>query len=283
MKKITFFLIVFIWGISMIMKAQIPNNGFENWTAGNPDGWATTNLFPIGLVTITQTSDSHSGNYAVKGDVVNLMGTPMAPAVQSGPEGEGFAISQKYQAFEVYYKFTSVGGDKFSVNVGFEKAGTPIAQGAVALPANVGEYTHLSVPMDYFVDDVPDLANIQISITGPLAGPDVHVGSTMFIDDLAFSMETGLECPVVQTDMLKCFPNPATEVLHLTLDEELSGEILLRVNDNLGNEVRKINTNLRPGENNLQMSIVGLPSGMYYLMVQSKDKYYTGKFSISSR
>ena len=270
-------------GTVMASSAQIPNNGFENWTAGNPDGWATSNVFPAGLVTITQTTDSHSGNYAVKGEVVNFMGTPMAPIVQSGPEGTGFAISQKYQAFEVYYKFTSVGGDKFSVNVGFEKAGSPIAQGAVALPQNVGAYTYLSVPMNYFVDDVPDWAIIQISITGPVTGNDVHVGSTMYIDDLAFSLETGLANRQPQVNLAKCYPNPATDILHISFNEELTGEILIKVTDNLGNEIKRIDSNLRYGDNDLQLSVAGLPSGLYYLMVQSKDKYYTGKFSISSR
>lgn len=199
---------------SLITTAQIPNSGFENWTAGDPDDWASSNVFPAGLVNITQTTDKYSGTYALRGEVVDFFSTPMAPVVQSGHDATGFAITEQYRLFELYYKYTSVGGDKFSVNVVLEKNGNPIAQGAVALPASVLAYTRLSVPLTYTIDEVPDLAIIQISITGPVTGPDVHVGSVMFIDELSFSLETGIDIPSPPGLVAKCFPNPASGMIN---------------------------------------------------------------------
>ena len=129
MKTNLIFLVAFICGFALTAHAQIPNPGFENWTSGNPDGWGTSNAFPAGMINVTQTTDCHSGSYAVRGDVINFFGTPMGPAIQSGPGGKGFPVSEQYHSLELYYKFTPIGGDKFSVNVGLKKAGVPIAQG----------------------------------------------------------------------------------------------------------------------------------------------------------
>jgi hypothetical protein len=54
MKKTLIFLIAFMCCITLATIAQIPNSGFENWTSGDPDDWATSNIFPVGLVNITQ-------------------------------------------------------------------------------------------------------------------------------------------------------------------------------------------------------------------------------------
>jgi hypothetical protein len=283
MKKIFFSLMTVFCGIGLFLQAQIPNNGFENWTAGNPDGWATSNVFPAGIVTVTQTTDKHGGTYALRGEVINFMGMPMAPVVQSGPDATGSAISEKYQSFEVFYKFTSVEGDKFSVNVGFEKEGNPIAQGAAALPMNVGSYTYLSVPMEYFVDDVPDWAIIQISITGPIAGNDYHVGSVMFIDDLSFSMETGIGDQEMPGYHVKCYPNPASDLLYLNVNEAFSGDALVKVFDICGQEVKSITCGQPAVGKDLQISVAGLTSGLYFYTIEGHTGHYSGKFTVSSR
>ncbi len=35
--------LLFLTAMPFISKAQIPNAGFEQWTAGEPDGWITSN------------------------------------------------------------------------------------------------------------------------------------------------------------------------------------------------------------------------------------------------
>ena len=280
MNKILLSLIVIIFGISLITNAQIPNSGFENWTGGDPDSWASSNVFPAGLVNIFQTTDNHSGTYALKGEVVDFFGTNMAPIVQSGPGAAGFPITEQYRSFELYYKFTSSGGDKFSVNVGLEKNGTPIAQGAVAIPTTIGTYTFLSVPLTYMIEDVPDLAIIQISITGPVTGPDVHVGSVMFIDDLAFSLETGIDKPATPGLITKCYPNPASDIINILLNEN-SGDVLLKVFDTYGKEVKSMDCYQQNGNDVILFSVADLPSGLYFYSLNGQGKQYSGKFSVS--
>ncbi|MCX6249856.1 MAG: T9SS type A sorting domain-containing protein [Bacteroidetes bacterium] len=281
MKKSLTFLIAFICCITLTTYAQIPNSGFENWTSGDPDNWATSNAFPAGLVNITQTTDSHTGSFAVRGDVIDFFGTAMGPVIQSGPGATGFAISEQYHSLELYYKFTSIGGDKFSVNVGLEKAGNAIAQGAVALPSTVNTYTHLTVPLNYMTSDVPDLAIIQILITGPVTGSDVHVGSVMFVDDLLFSLSAGIENISGSDLMGKCYPNPSSDVLYIPLFENVSGEVTLTVIDTYGKEVKKMaGQSQQFGTNIFQFSVEDLSSGLYFYSINGQNRHYQGKFTV---
>ena len=262
--------------------AQIPNSGFENWTLGDPDGWATSNIFPVGLVNITQTSDNHSGSFALRGEVVNFQSLPMGPMIQSGPGGTGFAISEQYHSFELYYKFTSVDGDKFSVNVGLKKAGNPIAQGAVALPSTISNYTYLSVPLTYTSNEVPDAAVIQLSVTGPVTGSDYHVGSVMFVDDLAFSLSTGIKSNSVSDLNGKCYPNPSSNFISIPLDENISGEVILDVSDAYGKEVKKIAGHPQEnGKHIFQFSVKDLSAGLYFYSINGQNRHHQGKFTVS--
>jgi hypothetical protein len=282
MKTNLIFLIAFLCGITMKANAQIPNPGFENWTSGDPDGWATSNAFPAGLINITQTTDNHSGSYAVRGEVVNFFGIPVEPAIQSGPGGRGFPISEQYHSLELFYKFTSVGGDKFSVNVGLTKAGNPIAHGAVAPPSTVSTYTQLTVPITYTTNDVPDSAIIQILITGPVTGSDYHVGSVMFVDDLSFSLATGIKNISVSDLIGKCYPNPSADIINIPLNEYVSGEVILNVFDTYGNEVKKIAGQPQQyGIHVFQFSVEDLSSGIYFYSIKGQNRQYDGKFTVS--
>lgn len=281
MKKVQFSLVVVFLGISLITDAQIPNSSFESWTAGNPDGWSSSNIFQLGLVNVTQTADCHSGSSAVRGEVVDFMGAPMGPIIQSGPDAAGFAISEQYLSFELYYKFTSVNGDRFSVNVALSKEGNPIAQGAVALPASVNAYTHLTVPLDYTVSDVPDRAYIQISISGPVTGPDYHIGSVMYADDLAFSFLTGINSQAVPGKTPGCYPNPASDIINIQLDEDLSGGFFIKIFDTFGREIRMIAGQQGPPGNVFQFSVSDLSPGLYFYSIDKQSLHYSGKLNVN--
>jgi hypothetical protein len=281
MKKLLISILALMCSI-MTLNAQIPNPGFESWTAGNPDGWATSNAPPAGLVNVTQTSDSHSGSYALKGEVVNFSGIIVEPAIQSGPGGIGFAISGQYHSFDLWYKFTPVGGDKFSVNIGLKKSGITIAQGAAAPSATVGVYTHLTGTFNYLTGDVPDSAIIQISITGPVTGNDYHVGSVMFVDDLSFSLTTGVE-NVSGSDLTgKSYPNPATKDVFIPMNENTSGEVTANIFDTYGNLVKKVAGQPQEcGNNVFRISVESLPPGLYFYSINGQRNSYRGKFTVT--
>jgi len=273
--------IAILCGCSIFVVAQIPNPGFENWTAGDPDHWATSNVFPVGLVNVFQTDDSHSGSSALRGEVVSFVGTPMAAIIQSGPGGVGFPISEKYQSIELYYKFTSTGEDRFGVNVALMKDGSAIAQGAVAIPVTVSDYTFLSVPLSYTLDEVPDSAIIQIMIVGPNTGPDVHVGSVMWVDDLVFSMSTGFSDLHGDEIASICYPNPATDELNILLKNENDGFFLVSVYDVYGKELKSVPFINDTGNKGIvKISVSDLPAGLYFYTIDGPDVSGSGKFYV---
>ena len=59
------------------LMAQIPNSDFEEWAGGEPLYWITSNdpYCTPGAVNVTQTENAYSGNYAVRGEVINISGT----------------------------------------------------------------------------------------------------------------------------------------------------------------------------------------------------------------
>jgi hypothetical protein len=267
--------------ISALIRAQVPNAGFESWTAGNPDGWACSNVPAAGLINIFQSTDSHTGNYACRGNVVDFYGTPMGPVIQSGPAARGFAVSQQYHSLELYYKFAPLGGDRFAVNAALLKNGNPIAQAIAALPATVDAYTHLTVPFNYTTTDTPDTCIIQISINGPTTGTDLHVGSVMYVDDLLLSLSTGTGPALAATSRGKPFPDPAVDIIHIPVPSDDQGPYSIIISDLQGrviqtdNQIRKERT-----DNSISVSIRDLPVGGYFFMLRGQGKSCTGKFTV---
>ncbi len=175
-----------VWSV----RAQVPNGGFEQWTdACTIVDWANSSVCGV-MAPITKSTVAHSGSFAVRGEVVSLFGQSIPPVLQSGTYATGFPITQRYESVDGFYKFAPVGGDRFVVNVVFEKDDSVVAQGASVFPA-VAAYTAFSVKMVYQTAEVPDKATIDIQVFGPVTGPDIHVGSVMFVDDLTFGSGGG--------------------------------------------------------------------------------------------
>ena len=77
------------------LQAQIPNSGFEDWTDGEPNGWYTSNFPPL-IVNVTQTNISHTGNWAAKGEVIDVMTFPMPPLLGTGSlTSPGFPVESR--------------------------------------------------------------------------------------------------------------------------------------------------------------------------------------------
>lgn len=256
-------------------EAQIPNPGFELWTAGEPDGWATSNSSPF--ITVTQSIDAHGGISAARGEVIEIYpGINLQPLLQSGPGGTGFPISQRYAALRGFYKFGPIGGDRFGVIVLFTKYDTTlVAVGAILDSTPVALYTEFVVNMTYYTSDIPDMANIQISIVGPVTGSDFHVGSTMHVDDLSFS---GIVAVDDQQGSIpgafvlhQNYPNPFNPSTKIRFDLPAgqagvrgSGFVTLKVYNVLGQEVATlVNEELNPGTYEVPFDARNLASGVY--------------------
>ena len=86
--------------LSASAAAQIPNSGFETWIADWCVGWSGVNF--------QQTTDAHSGSYAIMGEV-GLDFPFLAPAVHTSSTDAtnpmAFPFTDRPGSFNGYYKF----------------------------------------------------------------------------------------------------------------------------------------------------------------------------------
>ena len=257
--------------------AQIPNSGFESWTLTVPDGWVTSNAAPI-YTNVTKSTTAHTGLAAIRGDAVQFSIVVMAPTIQSGPGGHGFAYAQRPTAITGWYQFNSAGGDRFGVNVGLFKGGdtgTLVALAASADPTTQSAYTQFSVPFNYFTSDVPDVCVAQFSVALPNSGSTTHVGSYFLLDDLAFAGSTGVEVSNESPLSFKLdqnFPNPFNPSTTIRYGLPNRSNVTLTVFNMLGEQVAMLqNGEQELGFHEVQFDGTNLSSAVYFYRLRAGD------------
>lgn len=218
MKKIVLIVMIILGTRAARAQAPIPNGDFEEWSNGSPVGWTTddTTIATQSFLPITQTSDAENGSSAMKGTVTGVgfggMNVAQIPPLLisgkiSGNDTGGFAYSDHPNSITGFYKFSPVGEDSILIIVVFKKHGAGIGGGSGYLAKATSSYTAFTIPINWSSSDAPDTAMISISI--PAYGGTSNVGTTMEIDNLAFSNGTnsvGASAAIPLS--LDNFPNP---------------------------------------------------------------------------
>ena len=260
---------VFFFLLPGIAGAQIPNSGFENWTAQDPDGWLTTNNPPT-IVNITQSSDAHSGSKAVQGAVVSIAGFPVAPILVSGSGSHGFPYTGRPGALHGFYKYTPSGSDRFQVSAALALNGSPVAAALFSTTSPSGSvYREFVANFAFGSSATPDTAYITFSITN---SPSPHTGSVFLIDDLTFGTATRVaEVESPQAFHLdQNYPNPFNPSTNIAFQIPSTGLVSLKVHDLLGREVATlINEELQPGSYKATFDGKGLSSGIYFYTLRA--------------
>jgi hypothetical protein len=264
---------------------QIPNPGFENWTAGNPDGWLTNNAAPI-YTTIIQSTSSHSGTYAVQGTVASYMGISISPVLLSGTDGQGFPYTDHPGSFHGYYKLTSVGGDYVVGYVILIKNGQEIGAGAFQMMPPAASYTEFATDITWFVADNPDSAAIGIVLTND--GDSIHVGTTFYLDDLSFSNSTevkGMDNSPFRFELAQNYPNPFNPSTTINYSIPKQSFVSLKIYNLLGQEVATLVNEEKSAGNykvNFSTSLIGsyFASGVYVYRLAAGDLVQTKKMML---
>jgi len=217
LKKILF-IGCWLLAISHLQAQSIPNYSFENWdfyrgtTFEAPAHWVTNDILTARFSpkykgsSTTKTSDAHSGNYAVKMQVVVDHGETVNGCVYStgsvdslvyfysGKANAGFTFDKKATSLNGYYKFSSVGGDSAIFGVTLTKwnkikSKRDTLVNTVFIAGHPApEYAPFVVPFKYRVaNEMPDTALIVIGIQSA-HGQDAHLGTTLYIDDVGFGI-----------------------------------------------------------------------------------------------
>jgi len=251
--------------------SQIPNAGFENWDSnGEPTGWYTNNSPGI-FITITKSSDAHSGNWAVEGNVASISGLTVGPAVISGDDGAGIPINFRPAALSGFYKFNSVNNDYMQVQAYFFKNGVGMGVGAANL-SPVASYTQFTVNINYTDGVVPDTVLVSLFIAGQSGF--ANLGSKFFVDDLAWSNATDVEEPGndLPNDFIlsQNYPNPFNPITKISWQAPVGSHQTLKVYDMLGKEITTLVDDYREaGRYETDFDATSIPSGVYFYRLKA--------------
>lgn len=283
-------IVLFVMYFAGIVRAQnpIPNPGFESWTLGNPDNWATDNV-PSVYTPITQSNTSHSGSYAVKGEVVSYAQVPIAPTLW-GQNGD-IPISENYTRLTGYYQMTNKGQDALLVTVYlYDAQNGPVAVGINELGPTSDGYKMFTVDLQYiYGNDQPASSAYLLFVIGldsSATNEEVTVGSSFLLDDLAFDMASSIDNskPDHQPQIFALaqnFPNPFNPTTNISFSIPVAGNTSLTVYNSLGQLVKTlVDEDLSAGLHQVTFDATGFPSGIYFYRLEAGTKSSVKRMSL---
>lgn len=273
---------------SSLLKAQIPNNGFESWDSvgayEEPSGvWQTPNSFCAGpFYPITKSTDHYPanvGNYSVKieSDTSNPSGMGVIltnPVSIMGGPMPSFPISGHPTSFCGYYKFFPQNNDTMVIFCQLSLNGTNITWAQITLSDSVTDWTSFNIPFNLYGS--ADSASLVIAAyqAGPTGVP--HGNSVLYVDNLSFdSLITTLPKHNEIASNFELYPNPANDII--TFDIDGINDFLVNIYNNAGQIVK---SQILTGDQR-KINIMDLKSGIYIMEINSGDLKMNKEFIIS--
>jgi hypothetical protein len=264
--------VVVIFASLAFAQNPIPNPGFEDWTNGNPDGWVSDNI-PGYYIMVTQSTNSHSGTYAVKGEVIQAAEGVIPPYIFTA--NQQFPVEQNYTRMTGYYQMTNNGEDVlFAWMYLYDAQGYPVAYGEKELIQTAGGYQSFSIDLDFSYLSTEPAVGAYIYFVITLASgselTDVAVGSSFLVDDLALDNVSALDDPTADVVPLifaldQNYPNPFNPSTKISFSLPTAERTLLTVYNSLGQAVMTVvNEDLPAGQHQVEFNAADLPSGLYY-------------------
>lgn len=271
--------------VSAMAQTQITEGGFNNWTS-NPtniyyepagDWWTTLNSLAIlgGPVTVFQTTDAYSGEYAAQletklwGDFLisgllasgNFIMTE--PYIQNGRP-----FTETPLKFKGWYKYSPVNGDSAGVGAILTRYNTvtgqkdTLATAVRAITNNTETYTQFEIDFDYIIPGInPDTIIIVFTSSGDAGNFNGEVGSTLIIDDILLEYTSGLNEPLLQEFTINAFPSPVADQLSLEFNTNHPEQLLCNIYAIDGRLIQSFS----PLEKKHQMDVSAWQQGKYII------------------
>lgn len=282
MKKITIIITIFI-ALTIKTNAQIPNNGFEDWTNMgsyyNPDLWDcfndTTSIASV--FTCERGFPGSPGSYYLKLTSKSVPGFGIVPGVAvSGkinpttmqPES-GFAYSLRSANLTGKWQHMIYGTSQGFIDVQLTRWDVPlqtrvlVASKHYNLTGMVMSWGSFSIPLTYVDGNYPDSCIITFSASGNTPAIDDY----LWIDNLAF---TGTAVGISELNTystVDIYPNPASDFVTIETKNAINEDVELTIYSTTGllvkSEILK--------QNQQQINVADLSNGVYMVAIQSKD------------
>ncbi|MDO9001058.1 MAG: T9SS type A sorting domain-containing protein [Bacteroidota bacterium] len=282
MKKIIFSIIcgALYSGVAM---AQIPNNGFENWTTVgsyvNPDGWGTMNNTTAiaSVYTATKGTPGSPGTAYLKLTSKTVSTTVVNGIAVSGvldsitmmPKS-GFAYNIRSANFTGKWQHMIYGSSQGSIGVTLTRWDTGLNQRVTVATANqtlsgmAMSWANFTIPFTYTDGNNPDTCIIVLKASGSAPTNNDY----LWVDNLAFSgTVTGIEKYDSFLSNMNVYPNPSTESLTLNLNLKSSQQITIEITDLTGKLISSKNVGTLQGESIQTINVSGIAKGTYLVRV----------------
>jgi Secretion system C-terminal sorting domain len=264
--NLLFILVAWFFIASAQAQNPVPNPSFENWTDGNPDLWYVINI-PSLAIPITEVSPGHTGNKALKSEVIDFLGNPLFSPVQSHVDEHlnGFPVSQNYSNLRLFYKFHPVGGDDLKIAVFMlDENGISIGFQEHIISEPAENFTEINIPIPYeFSGEVERcLISMVIEDLG-LEGEDI--GSYFIVDDVELNNgATPTQEELPNFEVSHVFPNPCSSSLNINIFMTETDHVTVGIYDMNGNKLMELmNGEMHDGNYTLQADMSGFPAGTY--------------------
>ena len=244
--------------------AQIPNPSFETWTAGAPDGWY---ILTNDTVNVTQVSDAHEGNSAVRFQSYSSMQTGSATG------SVYFACDCRPEALHYWYKLTPQTGNGFILSVTGQENETPSALGTVSHTDETAIYKEGVLNITYYV--AGNMEEFVISLNS--------LAAELIFDDLSWGAATGIADQTIAHNALEhIYPNPASESVSIVYNLTAPAHVTLTVYDALGRMVAEaVNAKQIPGRYKAQPDVSHLAAGIYTAKLEANGVAISKSFAVS--
>jgi hypothetical protein len=274
-----------------VARAQINNNGFENWTdMGNyeiPDQWGTINpaTSHLNIYTVTKWYPGSPGNWFMKITSKNYgMNVLNGIAVygEIDPSNlqpiSGYPYTLRPGRFTGQWQHMIWGESQGSVcatltkwNSANNKRDT-IAIAYEELFDMAMQWEAFSVDFDYLSSSDPDSCMIVLKSSGD----EPEVNDYLWVDDLAFEDFVGTnEHP--KNNHIKVYPLPSSDLINIELSNENSTIKRIEILDVSGKILNTYELNYISTKEKLSLNINALDNGIYFLKMSGDDFVYSRK------
>ncbi|MCX7954577.1 MAG: T9SS type A sorting domain-containing protein [Bacteroidales bacterium] len=261
--------------------AQLPNNSFENWFEIKTEeaiGWESLNFLCKTIPSVTKTTDSYSGQYAMKIENVELMMGDTAGIITNGYFtynnqfiGGGLKINANPKKLSFYYKyFPETQNDFGLVAVSLFNQGIIDTTIFGILTASY-EYTYYEI---LFHDSISNYDTLNITLLAGMYGEQSSsLGNILIVDNFNIeyysSSSTNELSKAVQN--IIAYPNPFDSEISIFINNDFSNKFYVYVYDYTGKKVyEKFQTDNLIKITNKEVYVAGL----YKVVIISKNNLY---------
>jgi hypothetical protein len=274
MKKIGMvLLVVALYGK---VAAQIPNNGFENWSTDgggnlNPDFWLSPNDQSVSYTPIERVT-GYMSTYAMRVFTPNMGGfnLPSATLLQ-------FASTLRPTALNGYYKGIFSANDSSYVNFTSSFNGSGIGAGVRYFSADQNTFTSFSVPVNYSSASDPDTISIIVGSGSGVTTP----GADLTIDDFTFSFISGIEIPLNSGLITGGHMDASMQDYSFYIHSPLMNLYTIKLCDIAGHELYTASEFLDEGKHPVSIPAASFVNGIYILRVTGGPTNHVQKIVIT--